>query len=159
MTPFVGALAMDHSSRDSEHGRTWAVSAPHGRNALIDSADVVDAAVAVLMEPTKRGARHTLTGPVALTWPEVAGLLTRVLGRPIRIRYEVVAVETRRKQLEATGLASWRVELLLGLDAINRSNLYNTPTDTVRHLTGHPPRTVHDFIARNRSAFSYSASQ
>ena len=48
----------------------WSGSAPHGRNALIDSADVVDAAIAVLSEPSKRGRRHVLTGPVALTWPE-----------------------------------------------------------------------------------------
>jgi len=33
-----------------EHGR-WPGSAPHGRNALIDAADVVDAAVAVLTDP------------------------------------------------------------------------------------------------------------
>jgi NAD(P)H dehydrogenase (quinone) len=134
-----------------ENGR-WSGSAAHGRNALIDSADVVDAAVAVLTEPTKRGTRHTLTGPVALTWPEVAGLLTRVLGRPIR--YDTVTVEERRAQLETTGLAPWRVELLLGLDEINRSELYSMATDTVRQLTGHPPRTVEDYIARNRAAFS-----
>jgi NAD(P)H dehydrogenase (quinone) len=133
-----------------ENGR-WSGSAAHGRNAFIDSADVVDAAVAVLTEPTKRGTRHVLTGPVALTWPEVAGLLTRVLGRVTR--YDAVTVEERRAQLEATGLAPWRVELLLGLDEINRSDLYSTATDTVRQLTGHPPRTVEDYIARNRAAF------
>ena len=134
-----------------ENGR-WSGSAGRGRNALIDSADVVDAAVAVLTEPAKRGTRHTLTGPVALTWPEVAGLLTRVLGRPIR--YETVTVDERRAQLEVGGLVPWRVELLLGLDEINRSNLYATPTDTVQQLTGHPPRTVDEYIERNRAAFS-----
>src|SRR5215831_1751868 len=45
----------------------WSGSAPHGRNALVDSADVVDAAIAVLSEPSKRGTRHVLTGSVALT--------------------------------------------------------------------------------------------
>jgi uncharacterized protein YbjT (DUF2867 family) len=119
---------------------------------LIDSADVVDVAVAVLTEPSKRGARHVLSGPVALTWPEVAAILTRVLGRPIR--YDAVTVEERRAQLEATGIAPWRVELLLGLDEINRSDLYSMATDTVRQLTGHPPRAVEDYIARNRATFS-----
>ena len=134
-----------------ENGR-WSGSAAHGRNALIDSADVVDAAVAVLTEPTKRGTRHILTGPVPLTWSEVAGLLTRVLGRPIR--YDAVTVDERRAQLEATGLAPWRVELLLGLDEINRSELYSTVTDTVRQLTGQSPRTVEEYIARNRATLS-----
>jgi hypothetical protein len=45
------------------------------------------------------------------------------------------------------------VELLLGLDEINRSDLYGTPTDTVRQLTGHSPRTVEEYIERNRAAF------
>ena len=93
-----------------------------------------------------------LTGPAALTWPDVAVRLGRVLGGPIE--YDAVSIEKRRAQLEAAGLAPWRVELLLGLDAINRSDLYATPTDTVRQLTGHPPRTVEEYIERNRAAFS-----
>jgi hypothetical protein len=93
-----------------------------------------------------------LTGPFALTWPEVAARLTQVLGRPIQ--YDPVSSEERRVQLEAGGLAPWRVELLLGLDEINRSDLYATPTDTVRQLTGHAPRTIEEYIERNRAAFS-----
>jgi uncharacterized protein YbjT (DUF2867 family) len=130
----------------------WSGSAPHGRNALIDSEDVVDAAVAVLSAPTEFGKAHVLTGPIALTWPEVAARLTQVLGRPIS--YDAVSIEERRAQLEAGGLAPWRVELVLGLDEINRSDLYATPTDAVRQLTGHPPRTIEDYIERNRTAFS-----
>jgi NAD(P)H dehydrogenase (quinone) len=130
----------------------WSGSAPHGRNTLIDSADVVDAAIAVLTDPSKRGRRLILTGPVALTWPEVAARLSQVLGR--QIRYDAVSIEERRAQLEVGGLAPWRVELLLGLDEINRFNLYATPTDTVQQLTGHSPRTVDEYIERNREAFS-----
>ena len=135
----------------SETGR-WSGTAPSGRNALIDAADVADAAVAVLTEPSKRGGTHVLTGPFALTWPEVAVRMTQVLGRPVH--YDAVSVEERRAQLEAGGLASWRVELLLGLGEINRANLYATPTDTVRQLTGRPPRTLEEYIERNHSAFS-----
>jgi uncharacterized protein YbjT (DUF2867 family) len=130
----------------------WSGSAPHGRNALIDSADVADSAVAVLTDSSKRCTRHVLTGPVAITWPEVAARLTKVLGRAIR--YETLSIDEHRAKLEAAGLALWRVELLLGLDEINRSDLYATPTDTVQQLTGHPPRTIEEYIERNRGAFS-----
>jgi uncharacterized protein YbjT (DUF2867 family) len=130
----------------------WCGSAPHGGNALIDSADVVDAAIAVLSDPSKRGQNHVLTGPFPLTWPEVATRLTQVLGRPIH--YDAVSTEERREQLEAKGLAQWRVDLLLGLDEINRSDIYAMPTDTVRQLTGRPPRMVEEYIERNRAAFS-----
>jgi NAD(P)H dehydrogenase (quinone) len=134
-----------------ERGR-WSGSAPHGRTALIDSADVVDAAVAVLTDVGKRGGKHVLTGPAAVTWPEVAEALTRVLGRPIK--YDPVSIDERRAELEAAGLAPWRVELLLGLEEIGRTGLYSTTTNTVKALTGHPPRTIEDYIERNRSAFS-----
>ena len=130
----------------------WSGSAPHGRNTFIDSRDVVDAAVSVLTEPSTRGKRHVLTGPAALSWPEVAERLTRVLGR--EIRYDPVSVDEQRAQLETRGLAPWRVELVLGLDEIQRSSLYGTPTDTVRELTGHPPRTIDEYIGANRAAFS-----
>jgi hypothetical protein len=70
------------------------------------------------------------------------------------IWYDAVSIKEWRAQLEVRGLAPWRVELLLGLDEINRSDLYATPTDTVRQLTGHPPRTLDEYIERNRAAFS-----
>ena len=149
-TTFADVLML--AAQSIRHDGRWSGSAPHGRNALIDSADVVDAAVAVLTDPAKRGGRHVLTGPAALSWADVATLLTRMLGRPIR--YDAMTVEERRAQLDASGLAAWRVELLLGLDEINRSDLYATPTDTVQQLTGHPPRTVEEYIERNRAAFS-----
>ena len=107
---------------------------------------------AVLRDPSKRGGRHVLSGPAGLTWLEVAEALTETLGRPIT--YDEVSVEERRAQLEASGLDEWRVDLLLGLDEINRAELYRTPTDTVEVLTGHRPRTIHDYIARHRAAFA-----
>ena len=130
----------------------WSGTAAHGKNALIDSEDVVDAVVAVLRDPSKREGRHVLSGPAGLTWLEVAEALTETLGRPIT--YDEVSVEERRAQLGASGLDEWRVDLLLGLDEINRAELYRTPTDTVAVLTGHRPRTIHDYIARHRAAFA-----
>jgi uncharacterized protein YbjT (DUF2867 family) len=89
----------------------WSGSAPHGRNELIDLADVVEPAVAVHSEPWEIGKAHVLTGPIAVTWPEVAACLTQVLERPIR--HNVVSIKERRAQVEAGGgLAPWRVELV-----------------------------------------------
>ena len=112
----------------------------------------MDAVVAVLRDPSKREGRRVLSGPAGLTWLEVAEALTETLGRPIT--YDEVSVEERRAQLEASGLDQWRVDLLLGIDEINRAELYRTPTDTVEVLTGHRPRTIHDYIARHRAAFA-----
>ena len=130
----------------------WSGSAPHGRNALIDSADVVDAAIAVLSEPSKRGRRHVLTGPVALTWPEARRSpdASARATDPVRCGIDRGAARAARGRRSR----SMARRALLGLDEINRSNLYATPTDTVQQLTGHPPRTVEEYIERNRAAFS-----
>jgi hypothetical protein len=56
--------------------------------------------------------------------------------------------------LSAAGALADGSSFFLGLDEINRTNLYATPTDGVRQLTGRPPRTLEEYIERNNSAFS-----
>jgi hypothetical protein len=45
------------------------------------------------------------------------------------------------------------VSLHGALTSFSDWNLYATPTDAVRQLTGHPPRTVEEYIERNLAAF------
>jgi len=61
--------------------------AGRGRTAFVDADDVAAVAAAVLAEPQRfDDAAWTLTGSEALTYGEVAGIMTAVLGRPIRYR-------------------------------------------------------------------------
>ncbi|PKV99986.1 uncharacterized protein YbjT (DUF2867 family) [Amycolatopsis echigonensis] len=129
-----------------EKGR-WTGTAPDGVNALIDSEDVVDAVVQVLRDPAQRGGTHLLTGPDALSWPDVARAISAVTGRTIV--YDAVSTRERRHQLENAGLPAWRIDLLLGIDELNRHSVYRTPNDSVRQLTGHPPRGIEDFLRRH----------
>lgn len=134
-----------------EHGR-WVGTAPEGVNAVIDSEDVVDVVATVLRDPSKRGGTLLLTGPEALSWPDVARRMSAVTGRTIT--YDAVPTQTRRRQLADAGLAEWRVDLLLGIDELNRRSVYDVPTDTVRAITGHPARTIDDFLRRHRAEFA-----
>ncbi|WP_052068061.1 hypothetical protein [Rhodococcoides fascians] len=77
----------------------WFGTAPEGVNALIDSEDVVDSVAAVLLDRTKRGATHVLTGPEALSWLDAAQVLSNELGRPVL--YDALPIEERAHQLEA----------------------------------------------------------
>ncbi|MBC2637928.1 NmrA family NAD(P)-binding protein [Rhodococcus wratislaviensis] len=129
----------------------WVGTAPRGANALIDSQDVVDAVIAVIRDPSTRGGEYVLTGPTALTWPDVAAALSKTVGR--EITYRPVDVAERVAQLHAAGLDDWRIELLIGLDDINRHGLYAEPTTDFERLTGRPPRDITSFIARNAETF------
>jgi NAD(P)H dehydrogenase (quinone) len=142
---FIGAASI----RDRGH---WVGTAPDGVNALIDSEDVVDVVVQVLRDPSKRGGIHLLTGPEALSWPDVARAMSSITGRTIT--YDAVSTQARREQLENAGLAGWRVDLLLGIDELNRHSVYSIPNDSVRELTGHPARNIEDFLRRHQAVIT-----
>lgn len=134
---------------------SWSGAGGEGANALIDSQDVVDAVLEVVLEPAKRGRTYVLTGPEALTWQAVAARLGDVIGR--RVEYRPVSVAERAAQLSAAGLDPWRVELLVGLDAVNAGAVYAAPTTDFRDLTGREPRGVDAFLETHRALFETAA--
>ncbi len=142
---FIGAASI-------REGGSWVGTAPDGVNALIDSEDVVDVVVQVLHDPSKRGGTHLLTGPEALSWPDVARAMSSITGRTIT--YDAVSTQARREPLEIAGLAGWRVDLLLGIDELNRHSVYSIPNDSVRELTGHPARNIEDFLRRHQAVIT-----
>jgi len=135
-------------------GNRWVGTAPDGVNALIDSEDVVDVVVQVLRDPAKRGGTHLLTGPEALTWTEVASAMSAITGRTIT--YEAISTAARRGQLRSAGLAEWRIDLLLGIDELNRHSVYGVPNDRVRELAGHPARRIEDFLRCHQTVITRS---
>jgi uncharacterized protein YbjT (DUF2867 family) len=132
----------------------WVGTAPDGVNSLIDSQDVVDVVVEVLRDPSKRGGTHILTGSEALTWPDVARAMSAVTGRTIT--YEAISASARRDQLRSAGLPDWRVDLLLGIDELNRHSVYAIPNDRVWELAGHPARRIDDFLRRHHAVITPS---
>ena len=135
-------------------GNRWVGTAPDGVNALIDSEDVVDVVVQVLRDPSKRGGTHLLTGPEALSWADVASAMSSITGRTIT--YDAISTSARRDQLRSAGLAEWRVDLLLGIDELNRHSVYGIPNDRVRELTGHPARRIEDFLRCHQAVITPS---
>ncbi len=63
-----------------------AVPAGRGRSAFIDVADIGAAVAKVMTEEGHVGRGYTLTGPIALSFTEVAAALSTVLGRTILYR-------------------------------------------------------------------------
>jgi NAD(P)H dehydrogenase (quinone) len=144
---FIDAASIRESNR-------WVGTARDGVNALIDSEDVVDVVVRVLRDPSKRGGTHLLTGPEALSWADVASAMSSITGRTIT--YDEISTSARRDQLKSAGLAEWRVDLLLGIDELNRHSVYGIPNDRVRELTGHPARRIEDFLRRHQAVITPS---
>jgi uncharacterized protein YbjT (DUF2867 family) len=126
--------------------------AGHGRTAFIDAEDVAAVAAVALAEPERyRAAAWTLTGSEALTYGEVAGIMTAVLGRPIRYTQPGLLSYVRRAGPEL-GLSKPMVAMTSMIYTTARLGLASGLTTEVERLLGRPPTTMAQFVDRERAA-------
>jgi len=150
---FMQNLSTTHCSDIRDRDEIM-VPAGGGATAFIDVLDIADAAVAVLRQPDRyRDTALTLTGSEALTYDEVAGILSRELGRPIRyarpgiLRYAVHA----RRQL---GMPLGLVLVTAAIYTTARLGLANSLTTELTSITGAQPRTFEQFAHRERAVWA-----
>jgi NAD(P)H dehydrogenase (quinone) len=136
----------------------WGGPAGSGRVALIDSRDVAAVSAVILTEGPQRhaGKIYDLSGPTAVTMDEVAGYISAALGT--RVEYHDRTETQQRAVLESAGLPRLLVDVLLGVDAISRENVYAVPSPTAFDLTGHAPRSVKDWVDEHVSLFAAPAA-
>jgi len=145
---FAGPVAAD--------GR---LAAPMGDGVypFVDTRDVAAAAAAVLRAPAAHAGRaYALTGPRAVGYAEVARLMGAIAGGGVR--YEPVAPERFRADLEAAGIPAWRAADLAAI-ASAYSDADNRPTDDLADLTGSPPTAIERFLDDHRATFLAGASR
>jgi uncharacterized protein YbjT (DUF2867 family) len=133
-------------------GHRWTGAAPTGRVAYVDIRDLSEAAALVLRDPTLHGGIHNLSGQDAYTFPEVAALLTTILGH--EVTYVPVSEEDRRSALLAAGTPEWYADLLVSLDTGAESGQVSGLTTTLGDLLGRAPRSVAEFLTENAARFS-----
>lgn len=130
---------------------SWSGAAPTGRVAYIDIRDLSEAAALVLRDPALHGKTYDLSGPDAYTFPEIAGLLSRIVGH--EVTYVPVSSAERRTALLESGVSEWFTELLLSLETNAEAGQMGTVTTTLRELLGHEPWTVEEFLIENAARF------
>ncbi|SEG89401.1 Uncharacterized conserved protein YbjT, contains NAD(P)-binding and DUF2867 domains [Nonomuraea solani] len=117
-----------------------------GRVALVDPADVAEAAAAVLRDPSRHeGAAYALTGPEPFDWLGVAKLCSEYFGRPID--YRPISDDEYRAICRDAGIPGPVVEFLIGLYAAIRDGRAAHTSTAVRELTGREPRDLRAFLA------------
>ena len=125
-----------------------------GTTGWIDVADIAAAATAVLTTPGHQEASYDLTGPEALSFPDLALRLSSVLARTVRPVF--LPAPVFRTVLRAAGTDAWTATNLVAQFAdVVRSGRHDPGvTTTVQDLTGQPPTPVVDWIWRHRDTFS-----
>lgn len=149
---FAQNLIGAYRSDIAEHDRIRLASG-HGRTSFVDTRDVAAVAARVLRDPAGHaGAAHTLTGPAALTYDQVATLLSSRLGRPID--YQPIGLLRYRRELLAQGLDPAYVRVQLVINAVAAVGLAAKVTGQVRELLGRDPIPLDRFIADHADAWT-----
>ena len=130
---------------------TIALPAAGAAVAQIDARDIAAVIVRVLVEAGHEGKAYDLTGPDAITWVEVAEILSAVSDRPIR--YDPITPEEYKRRLESAGMPPWLADALNELYAQFRAGAGLRVTDHVRSITHQPPRSFAVFARDHADAF------
>jgi uncharacterized protein YbjT (DUF2867 family) len=135
--------------------RTRGVFAQQATDAPISFADVRDVARVAARVLTSAGhdARaYEITGPEALTYEDAAGVLSRVLQRPVR--FVGMSDDEARAALTGRGLPGFHVDLLIEVGRAYRHGGAERVTPAVRELTGRDPISFEQFVRDHRGAFA-----
>lgn len=123
-----------------------------GRVGFISAADIAATAVEVLSASEAPNTDYILTGPAALSYSDVAQVLSRHLGQPISHASEAVTAVAAR--LVATGVPLDTATMVAGMDDLIASGQEARTTDCVELLTGRAPSAFEDFVQEHLGAWS-----
>ncbi len=130
----------------------FSLASGDGRVSFVDTRDIAAVAARVLADvDAYPPGPLTLTGPQALTFSDVAALLTAELGRTITYRRQ--SLWRRRTDLRARGLPSAYVNVQLVIDLTTRLGLAAKVTGDVAQILGRPPTPMDEFVRDHRTAW------
>lgn len=112
---------------------------------FVDTRDVAEVAAAALTEDGHHGRTYVLTGPEALTHAQAVAILGAAAGR--EFAYEAPSPQDFADGMRARGVPEPAVVWQLGLYELIRAGANTPPTDTVRRVTGHEPRSLSAYAA------------
>lgn len=104
----------------------------------VDVRDIAAVAVKALTEPGHEGKAYTLSGPEALTYAEMAGELSKVLGRSVR--HITLSPSDLKSGMLAAGTPEGMADWLLDLDRYYREEQASRITNDIKQVTGRDPR-------------------
>jgi NAD(P)H dehydrogenase (quinone) len=148
------SLYMENLLQAVDSIRTQAtVPAPAGdaRIGFIAAKDVAAVAAQVLTSDPPEPRIYSLTGPEALTYSDVAELVSAVFASTVD--YDDQPPAQARRAFLAAGMTPWQADGQLELFDWARNGGYDYVTDEVRAVTGEAPRPVELWLEQARAAF------
>jgi uncharacterized protein YbjT (DUF2867 family) len=100
-------------------GAPYGPGKPRGDGVADYTRDIAAVAAVTLTHSRHDGKKYVLTGPEALSYFDVARILSEAVGRPIT--YVPLSLEEARERMGRAGEARWASEGLLALAAYQRA--------------------------------------
>lgn len=122
--------------------------AGQGRMAGVSRRDVASVAAAVLRDPEgHEGLTYELSGPEALTMPELMARTGRVLGRELRFEDETVEEAYASRRAGWPEAQEWQLDAWVSTYTAIADGSCARVTDDVERVTGRPPRTLEETLS------------
>lgn len=133
---------------------TGTIANPLGAAGLsvIDCADIGEASAAALTDPAHDGKTYVLTGPGAPTYRQIARHISDIFGLAVAVIDTTPAQAGRA--MRARGATDWEAGHLTEMLTMFGRGESEYVTDHVQTLTGHPPRSVTDYLHSHKELFA-----
>lgn len=115
-----------------------------GRVAMIDVRDIAESALGALTGKAKEGVEYILVGPEPISMYEVARSFSKVLGK--QVDYIPVPHEAAKESMMNMGFPEFIVDGYIELNKGFANGIADISNDDVEKLSGHPARSINDFI-------------
>ena len=109
-----------------------------GKVAMVDEEDVAEVAAKILTEDGHEGKKYVLTGPKALSYPEVADALAKKLGKSVK--YIDIDPAQAKQAMIGVGMPDWVADFVNDLRELEKSGGASGPTPDIQKLLGRSPR-------------------
>ena len=123
-----------------------------GKGAFVDVRDLAAVAAAALSEKGHEGKAYEITGPQALSYGEIAEILTRVLGKSVK--HVDVPMEASKEAMLKIGLEPWRADAVNQLYQGQKDGIFSRVSNAVREVAKNEPTRMEQFVTEHRSAFT-----
>ncbi len=122
-----------------------------GRISYVTREDCARAAAAALSSDDASNSVLDITGPKAVSYEELAKIVTRITGKPIKV-LDMPASDFKGA-LVAAGQPEAYANLFLSFDLAAKQGTMATVTSAVRDLAGSEPTTLENFLSAHKQAF------
>lgn len=135
VTYYSGSIKTDHA---------FYVAGGDAPIGFVDVRDIAAVAGAILTQEGHAGKTYTLTGSEALSYGEVAGRLSNVLGTTVS--YVAITPEQSKQAMEGMRMPAWQVQALLDLQAFYTEGPGTKLTCDVKQVLGREPILFDQFL-------------